>query len=109
MPKMAVTDLAKLLKSEEIRKVLRAPNRKIRRAVVKTNPLKNVRTLLQLNPYAAVLKKNAELISQKNLAAKAQKAAKKAGQKALVNPNAKRAAALAKGGKKAGTKKVAKK
>ena len=110
MPKMAVTDLAKLLKSEEIRKVLRAPNRKIRRAVVKTNPLKNVRTLLQLNPYAAVLKKNAELISQKNLAAKAQKAAKKAGQKAPVNPNAKRAAALAKkGGKKAGTKKVAKK
>ena len=110
MPKMAVTDLAKLLKSEEIRKVLRAPNRKIRRAVVKTNPLKNVRTLLQLNPYAAVLKTNAELISQKNLAAKAQKAAKKAGQKAPVNPNAKRAAALAKkGGKKAGTKKVAKK
>merc|ERR1711910_296458 len=28
MPKMAVTDLSKLLKSEEIRKVLRAPNRK---------------------------------------------------------------------------------
>ena len=30
-PKMAVTDLSKLLKSEEIRKVLRAPNRKINR------------------------------------------------------------------------------
>lgn len=106
MPKMAVTDLAKLLKSEEIRKVLRAPNRKIRRAVVKTNPLKNVRTLLQLNPYAAVLKKNAELISKKNLAAKALKAAKKAGIKAPVNPNAKRAAALA---KKDGVNKGAKK
>ena len=106
MPKMAVTDLAKLLKSEEIRKVLRAPNRKIRRAVVKTNPLKNVRTLLQLNPYAAVLKKNAELITKKNLAAKALKAAKKAGQKAPVNPNAKRAAAIAKkGGKKPAAKK----
>merc|ERR1712080_87198 len=43
MPKMANTDLSKLL---------RAPNHKVHRAVVKTNPLKNVRTMLQLNPYA---------------------------------------------------------
>merc|ERR1712226_1256035 len=47
-PKMAVTDLSKLLKSEEIRKVLRAPNRKIHRAVFKMNPLKNVKAMLQL-------------------------------------------------------------
>ncbi len=108
MPKMAVTDLAKLLKSEEIRKVLRAPNRKVHRAVLKTNPLKNVRTLLQLNPYAAVLKKNAELTTEKQKALKAAAAAKKAGQKPPVNPNAKRAAALAKKGKKP-AKKAAKK
>jgi len=108
MPKMAVTDLSKLLKSEEIRKVLRAPNRKVRRAVVKTNPLKNVRTLLQLNPYAAVMKKNAELGLARQQALKAAAVAKKAGQKAPANPNAKRAAAIAKkGGKK--TKKPAKK
>jgi large subunit ribosomal protein L4e len=110
MPKMAVTDLAKLLKSEEIRKVLRAPNRKVRRAVVKTNPLKNVRTLLQLNPYAAVLKKNAELINNKQKATKAAAVAKKAGQKPPQNPNAKRAAAIVKkGGKKAAPKKAGKK
>merc|ERR1712020_735252 len=71
MPKMAVTDLAKLLKSEEIRKVLRAPNRKVTKAVVKTNPLKNVRTMLQLNPYAAVQKRNAQLISKNRAAVKA--------------------------------------
>jgi large subunit ribosomal protein L4e len=107
---MAVTDLAKLLKSEEIRKVLRAPNRKVRRAVVKTNPLKNVRTLLQLNPYAAVLKKNAELTNNKQKATKAAAVAKKAGQKPPPNPNAKRAAAIAKkGGKKAAPKKAGKK
>merc|ERR1712244_103950 len=41
-PKMAVTDLSKLLKSEEIRKVLRAPDRKVSKAVLKMNPLKNV-------------------------------------------------------------------
>merc|ERR1712029_1222665 len=69
-PKMAVTDLSKLLKSEEIRKVLRAPNRKIRRALVKTNPLKNVRTMLQLNPYAAVQKKQAELTLATKMAKK---------------------------------------
>merc|ERR1712212_268275 len=86
MPKMAVTDLSKLLKSEEIRKVLRAPNRKVTKAVVKTNPLKNVRTMLQLNPYAAVQKKQAEL----TLAAAM---AKKAGG---PNKMAKRAAAMAK-------------
>merc|ERR1712107_536104 len=60
-PKMANTDLSALLKSEAIRAVLRAPNRKVSRAVVRTNPLKNIRSMLQLNPYAAVVKKNAEL------------------------------------------------
>merc|ERR1712001_675439 len=86
MPKMANTDLSKLLKSEEIRKVLRAPNRKVHRAVVKTNPLKNVRTMLQLNPYAAVQKKEATLTLAKHMA-------KKAG---APNKMAKRAAAMAK-------------
>jgi large subunit ribosomal protein L4e len=67
---MANTDLSALLKSEAIRAVLRAPNRKVTRAVVRTNPLKNIRSMLQLNPYAAVLKKNAELLKAKNLRAK---------------------------------------
>merc|ERR1712233_229700 len=91
-PKMADTDLSALLKSEAIRKVLRAPNKKVKRAVVKTNPLKNIRTMLQLNPYAAVTKKNAELTAAKNLRAKAVKAAKATKKPAPVNPMAKRAA-----------------
>merc|ERR1712000_427013 len=74
MPKMANTDLSKLLKSEEIRKV--------KRAVVKTNPLKNIRTMLQLNPYAAVQKKNAELTAASNARAKAAKIAKSSGKPA---------------------------
>jgi len=88
-PKMANTDLSALLKSEAIRSVLRAPNRKVSRAVVRTNPLKNIRTMLQLNPYAAVVKKNAELVAQKNLRAKALVIAKKSGKPAPVNPMAK--------------------
>merc|ERR1712213_45777 len=91
-PKMANTDLSSLLKSEAIRKVLRAPNKKVKRAVVKTNPLKNIRTMLQLNPYAAVQKKNAELTVAKNVRAKAAKAAKATGKPVPANPMAKRAA-----------------
>merc|ERR1712130_811397 len=99
-PKMANTDLSKLLKSEEIRKVLRAPNRKVKKAVVKTNPLKNIRTMLQLNPYAAVQKKNAELSAAKNLRAKAVKAAKVLKKPVPADPMAKRAAKTKKKSKK---------
>merc|ERR1711937_902603 len=89
-PKMANTDLSALLKSEAIRAVLRAPNKKVSRAVVRTNPLKNIRSMLQLNPYAAVVKKNAELTKAKNLRAKATLAASKSGKPAPVNPMAKK-------------------
>ena len=64
-PKVANTDLSSLLKSESIRAMLRARTRKMRR----TNPLKNIRTMLQLNPNAAELKKNAELTAAKNIRA----------------------------------------
>merc|ERR1712115_557778 len=100
-PKMANTDLSALLKSEAIRAVLRAPNKKVSRAVVRTNPLKNIRTMLQLNPYAAVVKKNAELTKEKNLRAKALKEAKATGKPAPANPMAKRASKVAKKTKKA--------
>jgi len=89
-PKMANTDLSALLKSEAIRAVLRAPNKKVSRAVVRTNPLKNIRAMLQLDPYAAVVKKNAELTKAKNLRAKATLAASKSGKPAPVDPMAKR-------------------
>jgi large subunit ribosomal protein L4e len=106
-PKMANTDLSALLKSDAIRAVLRAPNRKVSRAVVKTNPLKNIRTMLQLNPYAAVIKKNAELTIAKNLRAKAAKTAKATGKPAPANPMAKRAGKVTK--KSAGKGKKGKK
>jgi len=102
MPKMANTDLSKLLKSEEIRKVLRAPNRKIvKSAKTKTNPLKNIKAMLALNPYAAVVKKNAELLADKNVAKKAAFIAKKSGKPAPVDKMAKRNAKVKKTVKKA--------
>ena len=60
-PKMANTDLSRLLKSDEIRKVLRAPNKRVVRATRKLNPLTNTRAMLRLNPYSAVLRKKAAL------------------------------------------------
>ncbi|XP_045471986.1 60S ribosomal protein L4-like [Harmonia axyridis] len=64
-PKMANTDLSRLLKSEEIKKVLRAPQKKINRRVRRLNPLKNTKAMLKLNPYSAVLKREAILSAQK--------------------------------------------
>merc|ERR1712128_124028 len=87
-PKMANTDLSALLKSEAIRAVLRAPNRKVTRKVI--------RTKLQLNPYAAVSKKNAELTTLKNIHRKTLEAAKKAGNPLPVDPMAKRNAIVKK-------------
>nr|ALS04471.1 60S ribosomal protein L4 [Acartia pacifica] len=97
MPKMANTDLSKLLKSEEIRKVLRAPKRKVVKAKkTKANPLKNIRAMLKLNPYAAVVKKSNRLTMEKNKRKKEELAASKSGQKAPVNNMAKRNAKVAK-------------
>jgi len=106
MPKMANTDLSKLLKSEEIRKVLRAPNRTIvKSAKTKTNPLKNIRAMLKLNPYVAVTKKNAELLQAKNLRAKAAVIAKKSGKPVAADPMAKRNAKVKKPKKASKSKK----
>lgn len=70
-PKMANTDLSRLLKSEEIRKVLRDPRKKQFRRVRRLNPLTNVRQLIKLNPYAEVLRRRAALAAEKRSVAKA--------------------------------------
>jgi large subunit ribosomal protein L4e len=64
-PIMANTDLTRLLKSEEIKKVLRAPKKTVFRAVRRLNPLKNTRQLVKLNPYAEVTRRRALLAKEK--------------------------------------------
>ena len=88
---MANTDLSVLLKSDAIRKVLRAPVKKVVKAVVRRNPVKNIHTLIQINPYAGVLKKSAELLEAKNIGAKTLMMAKASGAPAPGNLMAKRA------------------
>jgi large subunit ribosomal protein L4e len=65
MPKMTNSDLGRLLKSDEIQRVLREPKRTKVRRVTKKNPLKNMHAMFKLNPYATVLKRAAIKASMK--------------------------------------------
>lgn len=57
--KMTNTDLARLLKSDEIQAALRAPMHMNKRRILKKNPLKNRRVMGRLNPYDKVMRKAA--------------------------------------------------
>uniref|UniRef100_A0A8D8XLK9 60S ribosomal protein L4 n=1 Tax=Cacopsylla melanoneura TaxID=428564 RepID=A0A8D8XLK9_9HEMI len=78
-PKMANTDLARLLKSEEIRKVLRRPIRSVRRTKRKLNPLTNKRMMLKLNPYAQVQIRSAVISEERRKLKREAELAKKRG------------------------------
>jgi large subunit ribosomal protein L4e len=78
-PIMTGTDLSRLLKSDEIQKVIRRPRKIVRRASVKRNPLTNMRALMKLNPYSAVLKKHASKVAEARKKAKEELMAKKRG------------------------------
>ncbi|CAH1235678.1 unnamed protein product [Diabrotica balteata] len=78
-PKMANTDLSRLLKADEIKAVLRAPQKKVVRRVRRLNPLTNAKAMLKLNPYAAVLKREAILKNQKRQLNREELLAKKRG------------------------------
>jgi len=90
MPIMSNTDLQRLLKSDEIKAALRPRQKSQPKRGIKHNPLRNVREMIKLNPYAAVLKRRAIL--------RARKAAQGKSGKGAVKPVAKIAAA-AKGAK----------
>lgn len=66
MHKMLNTDLSRILKSPEIQRALRAPRKKIHRRVLKKNPLKNLRIMLKLNPYAKTMRRNTILRQARN-------------------------------------------
>jgi len=77
--KMSNTDLSRLLKADEIKAVLRAPQKKVLRRVRRHNPLNNAKAMLRLNPYAAVLKRQAILSSNKRALDREADLAKKRG------------------------------
>uniref|UniRef100_A0A2K5J1V1 Large ribosomal subunit protein uL4 n=1 Tax=Colobus angolensis palliatus TaxID=336983 RepID=A0A2K5J1V1_COLAP len=66
MHKMINTDLSRILKSPEIQRALGAPRKKIHCRVLKKNPLKNLRIMLKLNPYAKTMRWNTILRQVRN-------------------------------------------
>jgi len=80
MPKMTYTDLGRLLRSEEIRKQLKPANHRAnRRKVLKKNPLKNIRVMMRLNPYAKTAKRHAKIAEERRVKAKQELLDKKRG------------------------------
>lgn len=69
--KMTNTDLARLLKSDEIQAALRAPMQQKKRRILKKNPLKNRRVMGRLNPYDKVMRKAALDLEARRKKAKA--------------------------------------
>ncbi|NXX12447.1 RL4 protein, partial [Podargus strigoides] len=67
MHKMTNTDIGRIMRSQEIQKALRAPKKKIRRRVLKKNPLKNLRIMIKLNPYAKTMRRNTILRHAQNV------------------------------------------
>jgi len=80
-PKMANTDLSRILKSDEIQKALRPKKTTVLRRTVKRNPLKNPLVMRKLNPYSAVLKKYSRINNERRKAARELLIKKRRGQK----------------------------
>lgn len=77
MHKMSITDLNRIIKSEEVQKAIRPANRKINRRVFKKNPLKNLRVMMKLNPYAKTARRRAIMAHNPDVKAKMLKPKKK--------------------------------
>jgi large subunit ribosomal protein L4e len=64
-PIMSNTDLTRILKSEEIKRVLAAPKKTVHRRQRRLNPLKNSMQMTKLNPYSEVTRRRALLAKEK--------------------------------------------
>merc|ERR1712212_859840 len=64
-PIMANADLQRILQADEVKAALKPRRSATKRVTVKKNPLKNIKTMLKLNPYAAVQKRAAQKASSK--------------------------------------------
>merc|ERR1711990_723528 len=64
-PIVANADLQRILQADEVKAALKPRRSATKRVTVKKNPLKNIKTMLKLNPYAAVQKRAAQKASSK--------------------------------------------
>merc|ERR1712080_803303 len=64
MPIMCQTDVLRLIRSDEIQSLKKRKRKEFKHKGYKLNPLKNLRQMLKLNPYFAVVKR-AQILEQK--------------------------------------------
>lgn len=76
---MIMPDLARLINSDEIQKVVRPVKPKSHRASIKKNPLKNTNVMIRLNPHAKSTKRAAIMSQERRTAAKEEVVNKKRG------------------------------
>ncbi|KAL6957628.1 60S ribosomal protein L4 [Sarracenia purpurea var. burkii] len=75
--KMANADLPRIINSDEVQSVVRPIKKEVKRAPMKKNPLKNLNSMLKLNPYAKTAKRMALLAEAQRVKAKKEKLDKK--------------------------------
>jgi large subunit ribosomal protein L4e len=71
--KMVNADIARIINSDEVQSVVRPIKKEVKRAPLKKNPLKNLNTMLRLNPYAKTAKRMALLAEEQRLKSKKEK------------------------------------
>ncbi|KAH0455376.1 hypothetical protein IEQ34_015408 [Dendrobium chrysotoxum] len=76
-PKMTNADLGRIINSDEVQSVVKPINKDVKRRALKKNPLKNLGTMLRLNPYAKTAKRMALLAEKQRVKAKQEKLDKK--------------------------------
>ncbi|KAF8402778.1 hypothetical protein HHK36_010868 [Tetracentron sinense] len=75
--KMVNADLSRIINSDEVQSVARPIKNDSKKAPLKKNPLKNLNTLLKLNPYAKTARRMALLAEAQRVKAKKEKLDKK--------------------------------
>ncbi|XP_030475052.1 60S ribosomal protein L4-like [Syzygium oleosum] len=75
--KMLNADLSRIINSDEVQSVVRPINKEVKRATLKKNPLKNLNTMLRLNPYAKTARRMSLLAEAQRVKAKKEKLDKK--------------------------------
>ncbi|XP_018858188.2 60S ribosomal protein L4 [Juglans regia] len=75
--KMVNADLSRIINSDEVQSVVKPIKKDVKRAPLKKNPLKNLNTLLKLNPYAKTARRMALLAEAERVKAKKEKLDKK--------------------------------
>eukprot|EP01026_Neomeris_dumetosa_P081508 TRINITY_DN916_c0_g1_i1.p1 TRINITY_DN916_c0_g1~~TRINITY_DN916_c0_g1_i1.p1 ORF type:complete len:378 (-),score=43.69 TRINITY_DN916_c0_g1_i1:84-1217(-) len=70
---MSNSDLTRLINSDEIQSIVKPPKESKYKPLIKTNPLKNLGAMLELNPYSAIARQMEQTNQEQRTKAKAER------------------------------------